>query len=185
VHELLADTTLPAPRVLAGTDTGATYAAVLARAGQHAVDAVVLAGLALPGGPEAATEQGWDDELETRTACPAHRRVLTEDAGFERGALRRSLPAAWSDYPPAPSGLPTLVVHGSDDPLTPVDAALAAFRDDPATETWVVEGGRHDVLNDVTHRSVAATVVLFLERLKLGADLPRIVRPGSAAVPGA
>jgi hypothetical protein len=35
------------------------------------------------------------------------------------------------------------------------------------------------VLNDVTHRSVAATIVLFLERLKLGADLPVIVRDGS------
>jgi hypothetical protein len=30
------------------------------------------------------------------------------------------------------------------------------------------------VLNDVTHRTVAATIVLFLERLRLGAALPRI-----------
>jgi hypothetical protein len=37
-----------------------------------------------------------------------------------------------------------------------------------------ITGGRHDVLNDVTHRTVAATIVLFLERLRLGAELPRI-----------
>jgi len=174
VHTLLADDTLPAPRVLVGTDTGATYAAVLAQDGQHDADAVVLAGLALPG--EATADQGWDEELETRSACPAHRRVLSEDTAFERGALQRDLPSAWTGYRPGPSGRPTLVLHGSDDPLTPVDAALAPFRGAPATQTWVVEGGRHDVLNDVTHRSVAATIVLFLERLKLGADLPVIVR---------
>lgn len=186
VHELVADATLPAPHVLVGTDSGATFAAALAEGGQHAVDGVVLAGLALPeqAAPAAAaapatSEDGWDAELETRSACPAHRRVLTEDASFERGALQRDLPAAWAGYRPGPSGLPTLVVHGSADPLSPVDTALEPFRDVPATETWVVEGGRHDVLNDVTHRSVAATVVLFLERLKLGADLPAIVRPGA------
>ncbi|MEV6859627.1 hypothetical protein AB0M44_01275 [Streptosporangium subroseum] len=52
----------------------------------------------------------------------------------------------------------------------------------------VLAGGRHDVLNGVPHRTVAALV----ERLRLGAGLPVIVRrvdgarepigPGSAAV---
>jgi hypothetical protein len=39
-----------------------------------------------------------------------------------------------------------------------------------------IAGGRHDVLNDVTHRTVAATIVLFLERLRLGAKMPEIAR---------
>lgn len=180
VRAVLTDPDLPAPRVLVGTDAGATYAALLAQAGEPGLDGVVLAGLALPDPTETATEPGersWDDELEVRTACPTHRRVLTEDAGFERGSLHRELPAAWDAFVPAPSGLPTLVVHGSADPLTHAEAVLAPYRGDPGTQTWVVEGGRHDVLNDVTHRSVAATVVLFLERLKLGADLPVIVSP--------
>jgi len=43
-----------------------------------------------------------------------------------------------------------------------------------AAELVSISGGRHDVLNDVTHRTVAATIVLFLERLRLGAELPRI-----------
>ena len=38
-------------------------------------------------------------------------------------------------------------------------------------QTAVIAGGRHDILNDVTHRSVAATIVLFLERLRHGADI--------------
>jgi hypothetical protein len=40
----------------------------------------------------------------------------------------------------------------------------------------VIVGGRHDVLNDLSHRTVAATIVLFLERLRLGADLPVIAK---------
>ena len=35
-------------------------------------------------------------------------------------------------------------------------------------------GGRHDVLNDALHRTAAATVVLFLERLRLSPELPAI-----------
>ena len=35
-------------------------------------------------------------------------------------------------------------------------------------EFALVGGGLHDVLNDVTHRSVAATIVLFLEHVKAG-----------------
>ena len=35
-----------------------------------------------------------------------------------------------------------------------------------AEELTVVVDGRHDILNDASHRSVAATVVLFLERLR-------------------
>lgn len=180
VAALLADPSLPAPRVLLGTDTGATAAAALAQSGQHALDGLVLAGLALPGAAPAPADQDWDAELETRSACPAHRRVISEDPSFERGSLQRPLPSAWDGFEPSPAGLPTLVLHGSDDPLTAVETAAAPFLDAPLTQVRVVQGGRHDVLNDVTHRSVAATIVLFLERLKLGAGLPEIVR----ALPG-
>ena len=157
----------PAPRVLAGADAGAALAAVLA--GElDGVDAVVLAGLAVADGPTAPL--AWDDELEARTFCPAHRRVLTEDPRFERGDLSRELPAAWSQ--PAVPAVPTLVLHGSDDPVTSRDRVEQAY----GAAVVSVEGGRHDVLNDVSHRSVAATIVLFLERLRLGTDLPTIVR---------
>ncbi|WP_410608196.1 alpha/beta hydrolase [Amycolatopsis sp. lyj-109] len=168
VAALLADDTLPAPKVLAGSDTGATFAARLA--GElPAVDGVVLAGPALPG---SATVGSWDDELDARTACPTHRRVVSDDDGFVRGALARPVPSGWEVSDPAK---PALVLHGSADPVTSPEAAFAPFRDAKTARLSLVAGAHHDVLNDVSHRSVAATVVLFLESLKLGSDLPAVV----------
>jgi hypothetical protein len=145
VAALLADDTLPAPKVLAGSDTGATFAARLAT-DLPSVGGVVLAGLALPG---SVTVDEWAAELEARTACPTHRRVISEDDGFVRGALAR--------------------------PVTPAATAFAPFHGVKTAQLRIVAGAHHDVLNDVSHRSAAATVVLFLESLKLGSDLPAIV----------
>ncbi|WP_340536867.1 alpha/beta hydrolase [Nocardioides sp. GXZ039] len=175
VAALLADDDLPAPRVLAGSDAGASFAAVLVHGG-IAIDGLVLAGPATSQSL-ADSPASLETELDARSACPAHRRVLADDEAFEQGALGRRLPDSWqldeaSDL--AAIAVPTLLVHGSDDPVTPVAAALESFG--RAAEVRVVEGGRHDVLNDVSHRSVAAHVVLFLERLRLGSDLPAIVR---------
>jgi pimeloyl-ACP methyl ester carboxylesterase len=172
VEKVLADETLPSPKVLVGADSGATFAAQLS--GSLDVDAVVLAGLALPG---SAAVSSWDDEVEARSACPVHRRVITEDAAFERGALSRALP--WTSVTLAPSGRPTLVLHGDADPVTPAADAVAPYADDPASRVLLVRDGRHDVLNDATHRSVAATLVLFLESLRLGPTLPDVVAPVS------
>ena len=40
-----------------------------------------------------------------------------------------------------------------------------------------IADGRHDAFNDITHRTAAATIVLFLERLRAGAALPLIAVP--------
>ena len=168
VAALLADDTLPAPKVLAGSDTGAALAARLA-AELPSADGAVLAGLALPG---SATVDGWEAELDARTACPTHRRVIGEDEGFARDALARPVPSGWDVTDPAK---PALVLHGSADPVTSPAAAFAPFRDGKTAQLKIVAAAHHDVLNDVSHRSVAATVVLFLESLKLGSDLPAIV----------
>ena len=169
VGKLLADESLPAPKVLVGSDSGATLAALLAP--ELPVDAVVLAGLALP---TSAGVGSWADEVAARTACPVHTRVINEDGAFERGALNQPLP--WDSVSLAPSGKPTLVLHGTADPVTPVADAVAPYAG--AARVRLVEGGVHDVLNDATHRSVAATVVLFLESLRLGPELPTIVKEG-------
>ncbi|MFT4264461.1 MAG: alpha/beta hydrolase [Nocardioides sp.] len=174
VEQLLDDASLPAPRVLVGSDTGATLAGLLV--GELPVDAAVLAGIALPSAA-AGTADGdvaWDDELEARSACPAYRKVISEDGSFERGALAQPLP--WESVALSVPAQPLLVLHGRVDPVTTVGEALAPWVGAASVRQHVVEGGRHDILNDVTHRSVAATIVLFLERLKLGADLPVIVR---------
>ncbi len=68
-----------------------------------------------------------------------------------------------------------LALHGKTDRISPLDAALVFYRRIPNVTIKTVEDGRHDALNDATHRSVAATVVLFLERLRLDASLPPLV----------
>jgi alpha-beta hydrolase superfamily lysophospholipase len=172
VTDQLAGPQVPAPRVLAGSDTGALFAAGLAASGQvPGLDALVLAGLPAEG---PGTGRGtWDDELDTRTACPAHRARLAA-VGVRRGALYEAVPPGWAEQ--ADLGAvtqPVLAIHGADDPVSPLAAARARYAAGPA-ELVAVAGGRHDVLNDVTHRTVAATIILFLERLRLGAGLPVI-----------
>jgi alpha-beta hydrolase superfamily lysophospholipase len=174
VEKLLADELLPSPKVLVGADAGATLVALMA--GEVQADAAVIAGLALPGDSRPGT---WDEQIEARTACPVHRKVLDSDSNVDRSAFDRPLP--WAEIElPAPTK-PTLVVHGAADQITPAAAAVSAYAKADAARVWLVDGGRHDVLNDVAHRSVAATIVLFLESLKLGSDLPPILVSVGAA----
>ncbi|HWS39482.1 MAG TPA: hypothetical protein VN408_42900, partial [Actinoplanes sp.] len=66
--------------------------------------------------------------------------------------------------------IPTLGLHGDADTVSPLATARSRYPGRLVT----IAGGRHDILNDVTHRTVAATIILFLERLELGAELPAI-----------
>jgi len=92
-------------------------------------------------------------------------------------------PPAWSE--PAGTGWieqadlsrvkqPVLGIHGAADPISPLADARERYRRAPAAQLVSIADGRHDALNDLTHRTVAATIVLFLERLRLGRDLPAI-----------
>ena len=166
--KLLADESLPGPKVLVGSDTGARFAAHLAAEQTAGVDALILAGL-----PTASWTGGnWETEVEARTACPTHQGRLTNDPEFRRGALE-----ATPDLPELRLDLvrvPVLALHGRDDVVSPVEDALRAYEGHAAVRTVTFNGGRHDVLNDALHRTAAATVVLFLERLRLSAELPAI-----------
>lgn len=166
LRQVLADESLPAPRVLIGADAAATW--VSREADTLGVDGAIVAGAAVSG---SASVTGWDEEIEARSACPVHRAVLGSDPHFRRGALDEPLPTGWT---PGAPGVPTLVLHGDADPVTPLSLAVDGY-DHPATRVKVVHGGRHDVLNDASHRAVAATIVLFLESLRLGTHLPEIV----------
>ncbi|MFD7506473.1 alpha/beta hydrolase [Streptomyces sp. NPDC059850] len=167
--KLLRDETHPGPRVLVGSDTGASHAARLAALGTPGLDALILAGL--PTGPRPAESPDWEDELERRTACPTHRGRLTADAAFRRGALAGPTPLE-----PVLDGIsvPVLGLHGAEDTVSPLGEVRRAFRSLPGAELVSLAGTRHDVLNDVTHRTAAATVVLFLERLRLDEGLAPI-----------
>ncbi|VVJ20780.1 Uncharacterised protein [Amycolatopsis camponoti] len=158
-----ADPAGPAPVVLLGHDTGAVRALELAT--RRPVAAVVASGLPLgePG--------DWADELDARTACPVHRALLDGDDRFAPGELRE--PAAGRVAAP---DVPVLVLHGEADRVAPAEAARAFAATLPAGRFVLVEGGRHDVLNDVDHRSVAAEIVQFLETLRAGTRGPVLVR---------
>lgn len=189
VAKALADEASPAPRVLIGVDTGALHAVALARAGLPGLDALVLAGLPGEGasdggaGADAGSGLGWADELDLRTACPTHRARLEADAGFRRGALA----VAPDVLSPALDqvAVPVLALHGADDAVAPLPEARRTYSGFPGIQLVSFAGTRHDVLNDVTHRTVAATLVLFLERLRLSPELPAIaVEEGVAEADG-
>lgn len=166
--KLLADESLPGPKVLVGSDTGARYAVQLAAEQTAGVDALILAGL--PTSPWSA--DGWQAEVEARTACPTHQGRLTNDPDFLRGALDSvpDLPELRLDR----VTVPVLALHGKADTVSPVGQALSAYAGHPAVRTVLFDGGRHDILNDALHRTVAATAVLFLERLRLSPELTPI-----------
>jgi pimeloyl-ACP methyl ester carboxylesterase len=174
----------PSPVVVIGSDTGALTALQLASSAPGRLAGAVLAGLPLtpaaanpgdgPGGrPGEPPERSWDDELDARTACPVHRARLSEDPHLVRGAI-------WSsssiNHTALPTPLvPTLALHGELDVIAPWDAVAPALSARPGLRLVQVAGGRHDVLNDVQHRSVAAEIVQFLERLRASSSAEPIL----------
>lgn len=161
------------PTVLIGADAGALLACRFAA--ELSADAVVLAGLIAPGHSNHRVFS-WEAELAARTACPSHRNALTNDRRFARGEVSRPLPQSLVDAELSHPQVPILVIHGSADPFTPPEAAFGPFFANQLTRSLLVCDGRHDILNDLSHRSVAASVVLFLESLRLGSWLPTIVQ---------
>jgi len=154
----------PAPLVAVGSDTGGIAVHDLAAQGTPGLAGAVLAGLPVPRpAPAPATGSlGWHDELDARTACPVHRERLDGDPRLTRGALLREPVEAWTARRPL---VPTLVLHGGSDVISPLPALVEHLRG-AVDRAVVVENGRHDVLNDLHHRSVAARLVQFLESLR-------------------
>jgi len=173
IKALLAEET-PAPVVLVGSDTGALRALRLVAAGAVAVDGLVLAGL-----PDAKStvDIDADAEPELRASCPTHLNLLRDKDLFRAGALA-DIPAALREpIDLSAVTIPVLGLHGDNDAISPVDRARETYAALANGRFATVADGRHDVLNAANHRSVAATVVLFLERLRLGPELPEVVIP--------
>ena len=163
----------PRPLVLAGSDTGALFAAQLVAAGRVAADALILAGLPTQAEDGAAPGE-WEAELNARTACPTHQGRLAGPI-LRRGALYEPVPDGWLEAADlAAVDVPVLGLHGAADPVSPMRAARAQYVAAPRAELVTIYDGRHDAFNDITHRTAAATIILFLERLRLGGDLPPI-----------
>ncbi|MEV6926022.1 alpha/beta hydrolase, partial [Dactylosporangium sp. NPDC051485] len=163
--------TAAAPLVLAGSDTGALHA--LALATPLGAAGVIVAGVPWDP-PPSPSLLSWDAELEARSACPTHRARLEADGGFERGTLTAAVPQELAaSVDPATITAPVLLVHGEADPIAPPSGARALAARLPRAELAIVRDGRHDAFNDITHRSVAAHVVQWLERLRSDPDALR------------
>lgn len=78
--------------------------------------------------------------------------------------LTRELDRAWDRFGAELPTLtvPTLAVHGEIDPIAAPGAVRAYAEQIAALEYQEFAGIRHDVLNDVTHREVAATIIDFI-----------------------
>ncbi len=58
--------------------------------------------------------------------------------------------------------MPTLAVHGEDDPIAPI-GGLRAYADEvPTIRVRAFDDARHDILNESVHREVAAAIVDFI-----------------------
>ena len=164
----------PKPVVLAGSDTGALFAAGLVASGRlPGADALVLAGLPTEA-DGAGAQSDWAAELEARTACPTHRGKLAGGI-LRRGALYEPVPAGWAEQADLKAvPVPVLGLHGAADPVSPLAAARERYAAAPRAELVSIADGRHDAFNDITHRTAAATIILFLERLRQGPGLAPI-----------
>jgi alpha-beta hydrolase superfamily lysophospholipase len=173
VKALLAD---DGPHVLLGSDTGALFAALLVAEGVVTVDGLVLAGVPITAPAGEALD--WEAELAARTTCPTHRARLTDDTDFHRGALWTAPPPDWADRAnPAAIPVPVTGIHGADDPLSPLDDVRAWFTRLLQGELVSLAGTAHDALNNQTHRTAAAVIIRFLERLRVGAPIDRVEVP--------
>ena len=88
-------------------------------------------------------------------------------------ALYDAVPDGWLDLADLKAvTVPVLGLHGAADTVSPLAAARQRYAAAPRAELVSVADGRHDAFNDISHRT--ATVILFLGRLRLGADRPPI-----------
>lgn len=160
------------PRVLVGSDAGASAVLRLVAEGAR-VEAAIVAGTLV------------DAELdlpsaEERTACPLHLGVLASEASTDGFGAAEPLPAP-ADL--AAIEVPVLAVHGGADTVSALPQVIHALRTVPDLEVVETVDGLHDALNDQSHRSVAAALVQWLERLR-GGDVhaPIILTHETAAV---
>ena len=152
------------PVVLVGSDAGAVLALRIASEAGSGVAGVVSAGM--PRGTGIIADE--QAQLDARTACPVHRAVLSDPTLADPTALARDLPDGLTLPRPGDITVPVLAVHGAADVVATTAEALSYYDDIPNTRVAIVDRGLHDILNDLTHRSVAATIVLFLEQLRNG-----------------
>lgn len=78
--------------------------------------------------------------------------------------LTRALDAAWDRFGSELPTLtvPTLAVHGSADPVSPIGPVRAYAEQIDTLQIAEFPGAKHDILNETVHRDVVATVIAFI-----------------------
>lgn len=179
VRALLADDELPSPKFLVGSDAGAALALQIAAdsGDAEALAGIVIAGLPSHGATDTVADSSSADaaadlaaDADLRSACPVHRSVLESPGNLDPGELARPLPAELDLPVPQSVGIPVLAFFGEADSVIDRDASERWLSDVPHAEVHRTDAGLHDALNDRTHRSVAARIVLFLEDTKNGGE---------------
>jgi alpha-beta hydrolase superfamily lysophospholipase len=113
-------------------------------------------------------DSSFDLELAWLSADPFYLDSIENDplafADADGGPLARELDRAWDRFGTELPTLrvPTLAVHGSGDPIAPIGAVRAYAEQIEPLSLAEIPGGRHDILNDVTHREVAAAIIDFV-----------------------
>jgi alpha-beta hydrolase superfamily lysophospholipase len=109
-----------------------------------------------------------DLELDWLSADPFYLDSLENDplafADADGAALARELDRGWvrfgSDLPRL--AVPTLALHGSADPIAPIDGVRSYAEQITALSLAEFDGARHDILNETVHREVAETIIGFV-----------------------
>jgi alpha-beta hydrolase superfamily lysophospholipase len=173
----------PEPAVLVGSDTGALFAAGLIASGEAThIGGLILAGLPVPD-TSAEAPGDWEGEMDARSTCPTHRGRISDGELVRAGALYEPVADGWFERAALDRvGVPVLGLHGQEDPISPLEEVREIYASTPEAELVSIAGAPHDVLNDKTHRTVAATTVLWLERLRDDRGLAPLARVELAGV---
>lgn len=82
----------------------------------------------------------------------------------DSSALTRELDRGWDRFGAdlATLEVPTLAVHGANDPIAPIGAVRAYAEQIDALELAEFDRARHDIINESVHREVAAAIIDFI-----------------------
>ena len=164
--------------VVIGHSMGGIIATLFAQSHPGKLDALVLSGPVIGGNPDMFALLDMDPipdvpiDPAALSRDPAVGEDYMSDELVYHGALRRETLEAFktavqeiSEGPPI--GVPTLWIHGEEDPLAPVSAtrpALEAIRPDDLEE-HVYEGARHEIFNETNKDEVIGHVRAFIARV--------------------
>lgn len=164
------------PVALIGHSMGGIIATRYVQRAVGALDALVLSGPVVGGNPAMFSLLEMDPMPEIPldpaglSRDPAVGVAYEADPLVYHGAFRRESLTGFKDAVaaiadgPSLGALPTLWIHGENDPLAPLDATTAAFEHlgGTALEQKVYPGAMHEIFNETNRDEVVDDVVAFL-----------------------